>query len=44
MPKSSWERRVSAFVVLLGRLHISLVSLLRTLSNFLMFGLENGTA
>ena len=44
MPKSSLGRWVSMFVVLLGRLHISLVSLLRILSSFLMFGLENGIA
>lgn len=30
------------FVVLLEKLHISLVSLLRTLSRFLMFGYEKG--
>ena len=30
------------FVVLWGRLHISLVSLLRILSSFLVSGLENG--
>ena len=30
--------------VLLGILHISLVSLLRILSSFLMSGLEKGTA
>lgn len=32
------------FAVLLGMLHISLVSLLRTLSSFRMSGLEKGTA
>ena len=31
-------------VVLRGRLHMSLVSLLRILSSFFMSGLENGTA
>ena len=34
MPKSLWGRRVSMFALLLGRLHISLVSLLRILSSF----------
>ena len=43
MLKSSLERWVSMFVVLLGRLQISLVSLLRILFSFFMFGLENGT-
>ena len=32
------------FVMLLGKLHISLVSLLRILSSFFMSGLENGIA
>ena len=44
MPKSSLGRWVSMFVVLWGRLHISLVSLLRILSSFLMSGLENEVA
>ena len=44
MPKSSLERWVRMFVILLVRLHIFLVSLMRILSSFLMFGLENGIA
>ena len=40
MPKSSMERSVRKLVVLLGMLHISLVSLLRTLSSFRILGLE----
>ena len=44
MPKSSLGRWVSMFVVLLGKLHISLVNLLKILFSFFMYGLENGTA
>ena len=44
MPKSSLERWVRMFAILLGRLQISLVSLLRILLSFRMSGLENGTA
>ena len=44
MPNSSCGRCVRMLAVLLGMLHISLVSLLIILSNFLMSGLENGTA
>ena len=44
MPKSSLDRWVSMFVVLLGRLHISFISLLRILSSFFMFGFGNETA
>ena len=43
MPKSSLDRWDSMFDVLLGRLHISLVSLLRILSSFFMSGFDNGT-
>ena len=41
MPKSSLGRWVIMFVVLWGRLYISLVSLLRILSSFFMSILEN---
>ena len=44
IPNSSLGRWVSMLVVFWGRLHISLVSLLRILSSFLMSGLENETA
>ena len=44
MPKSLLGRWVSMFGVLWGRLHISLVSLLRILSSFSMSDLENGVA
>ena len=42
IPKSSMERWVRIFVVLLGMLYISLVDLVRTLSNFQMSSLEKG--
>ena len=44
MPKFSWGRCVRILAVLLGMLHVSLVSLLIILSSFLMSGLRNGTA
>ena len=44
MPKFSCGRWVSMLAVLLGVLHIFLVSLLMILSNFLMSGLEKMTA
>ena len=44
MPKFSCVRCVRMLVELLGMLHISLVSLYNILSNFLMTGLEKGTA
>ena len=44
MPKFSCVRCVRMLVELLGMLHISLVSLPIILSNFVMSGLENGTA
>jgi hypothetical protein len=42
MLKSSMERWVRIFSMLFGMLHISLVSLLSTLSNFQMSSLEKG--
>ena len=44
MPKLSCGRCVRMLAVLLGILHISLVSRLITLSSFMMSGLEKGTA
>jgi hypothetical protein len=44
IPNSSCGKCVRMFVVLLGILHIYLVSLLGILSSFLMSSLENGTA
>ena len=38
IPKFSWGRCVRMLVILLGVLHISLVSLLIILSSFLMLG------
>ena len=42
MPKSLMARWVRIIVVPLRIMHISLVSLIRTLSNFRMSGLEKG--
>ena len=44
MLKLSCGRCVRILAVLLGILHISLVSLPMTLSSFMMSGLEKGTA
>ena len=44
IPKFSWGRYVRILAVLLGMLQASLVILLIILSNFLMSGLEKGTA
>ena len=44
MPNSSCGSWVRMLAVLLGMLHISLVSLLIILSSFLISSLENGTA
>ena len=44
IPKFSSGRWVSMFAVFWGRMHISLVILLRILSSFFMSSLENGTA
>ena len=44
MPKFSCVKCVRMLAELLGMLHISLVSLPKILSNFVMSGLENGTA
>ena len=43
MLKSLVERKIPMFVLLLRMLHVSLVSLLRILSSFQMFGLEQET-
>jgi hypothetical protein len=40
MLRSLVERRITMFVVFLRMLHVSLVSLLRILSSFRMYGLE----
>lgn len=43
MPKSSCDGWVRILDVLLGRLHIFLMSLLMILSSFLMYGFEKMT-